>query len=134
MRHDCPVTTSAAQATAFYAEALASGVVWSVTDSSGFPAPANADGRRAMPFWSAKSRADRVVATVPAYAGFDVVRIPLVEWRDRWLPGLRTDGLLVGLNWSGDAATGYDLEPRDVERNLVARGPLTESPGNPATS
>jgi hypothetical protein len=31
------------------------------------------------------------------------------------------DGLLVGLNWSGDEATGYDLPGDDVERNLAAR-------------
>ena len=31
--------------------------VWSVRDANGFPAPENADGRRAMPFWSKKSRA-----------------------------------------------------------------------------
>jgi hypothetical protein len=47
--------------------------------------------------------------------------VNLVEWRRRWLPGLERDGLLVGLNWSGDRPTGFDVEPADVERNLAAR-------------
>jgi hypothetical protein len=43
------------------------------------------------------------------------------EWRSRWLPGLRQYGLLVGINWSAQAATCYDLAPDDVERDLAAR-------------
>ncbi len=75
-----------------------------------------------MPFWSKDSRALRVVAVVAAYRGFEVVRIPLDEWRSRWLPGLTRDELLVGLNWSGSRATGYDVQPSDVEAALAARG------------
>jgi len=51
------------------------------------------------------------------------VEIDLVTWRQRWLPGLERDGLLVGLNWSGDRATGYDIEPADVLRALAKRDP-----------
>jgi len=74
-----------------------------------------------MPFWSQKSRAERIVTSVPAYDGFEVVSIPLPEWRSRWLPGLNRDGVRAGLNWSGSNATGFDLEPEAVERNLAAR-------------
>ena len=74
-----------------------------------------------MPFWSAKRRAELIVAEVDAYQGFSVVAVPLAEWRARWLPGLRKDGLRVGLNWSGDRATGHDLEPSDVELTLSRR-------------
>jgi hypothetical protein len=73
-----------------------------------------------MPFWSKKSRAVGIVDHVGAYSGFDVVMVPLPEWRDRWLPGLQRDGLRVGLNWSGARATGYDLEPADVLERLVS--------------
>jgi hypothetical protein len=48
----------AAQANAFYAEVLANETVWSVKDSGGFPAPANSDGHRSMPFWSQQSRGE----------------------------------------------------------------------------
>jgi hypothetical protein len=30
-----------------------------------------------MPFWSTKSRAERVIANVAAYAGFELVEVPL---------------------------------------------------------
>jgi hypothetical protein len=119
--HDLRVTTSAAQAAAFYSEALASGTVWAVRDANGFPAPLNGDGVRAMPFWSKKSRAELVVAKVAAYAGFEPVEVALDKWRADWLTGLERDGLLVGLNWAGDRAQGYDVTPADVLRNLTAR-------------
>lgn len=115
------MTISAAQADAFYREAAEAGEVWSVTDAGGFPAPHGTDGARAMPFWSKRSRAERVVAAVPAYAGFEVVAIPLDVFRQRWLPGLARDGLLVGLNWSGNRATGYDVETGGVEAAFAVR-------------
>lgn len=59
--------------------------------------------------------------TVPAFSEFEVVELPLNEWRSRWLPGLQRDGIRVGLNWSGERATGFDLSAEDVERNLAAR-------------
>ncbi|WP_265523027.1 DUF2750 domain-containing protein [Oerskovia flava] len=112
------MSTSAAHAAAFYREAVASGTVWTVRDDGGIPAPADSSGQRAMPFWSAKSRAERVIAQVPAYVGFAVQEIPLDEFLQRWLPGLTADSLLVGLNWSGERATGYDTQPRAVAASL----------------
>jgi hypothetical protein len=114
------VSTSAAQAAAFYREAIREGAVWGVKDDGGFPAPLNGEGVRAMPFWSLASRAERVIQNVAAYAGFEAVQIPLAEWRERWLPGMIIDGLLVGINWSGDHATGYDMKPAEVESALAA--------------
>jgi hypothetical protein len=49
------------------------------------------------------------------------VEIDLDAWRERWLPGLERDGLLVGVNWSGDRATGFDVEPANVARALDER-------------
>ena len=114
------MTVSAAQADAFYKEVLAHGEVWGIRDVDGFPAP-RSDGRRAMPFWSSRSRAQRVIDSVEAYQSFKVVSLPLEQWRTRWLPGLKRDGVDVGLNWSGARATGYDLDPDDVESNLSSR-------------
>lgn len=74
-----------------------------------------------MPFWSLASRAEKIVSAVDAYAGFEVVAIPLDEWRSWWLPRLEQDGLLVGLNWSGPRATGYDVNPASVLASIHAR-------------
>jgi len=45
----------------------------------------------------------------------------LDEWVNKWLPGLARDGVLVGLNWSGPYATGYDVSALEVVRNLQVR-------------
>ncbi len=108
------MSLSAAHTAAFRREVPAEGRVWSIRDARGFPAPALADGSRAMPFWSKQSRARRVVAAVPAYGEFEVVEIPAAEWLDSWLPGLTRDGLLVGVNWAGAHAVGFDLTPSRV--------------------
>jgi hypothetical protein len=116
------------QAAAFYVEAVQSGRVWTVRDAGGYPAPRTMSGARAQPFWSLRSRAERVVGNVPAYAGFDVEEIALEEFRQGWLPGLQNDGIRVGLNWFGPQATGYDLLGAEVEANLAAveREPKTD--------
>ena len=47
------------------------------------PAPLNGEGVRATPFWSLQSRAEKLIRTVPAYAGFTTMQIQLREWRER---------------------------------------------------
>ena len=115
------MSVAAAQAEAFYGEFLDGGSVFTVRDDGGYPAPENGSGQRAQPFWSKRSRAQRIVDDVPAYGGFEVVEIDGKRWRERWLPGLEKEGIHVGLNWSGRDASGYDLPPADVLRNLDAR-------------
>lgn len=115
------VSIGAAQATRFYQEILVHQEVWGIRDSGGFPAPFNGDGERSMPFWSLKSRLEKVISSVPDYQTFDAVALPLDVWRTRWIDGLERDGILVGLNWSGTRATGYDVHPRDVRAGLEAR-------------
>jgi hypothetical protein len=88
------VSVSAAQAEAFYSEVARHRVVWTVRDGGGYPAPMNADGARAQPFWSSKSRATRIVESVPAYAGFEVVEIRWDVFETRWAPGLERDKTL----------------------------------------
>ena len=114
------MSVSAAQAAAFYSEILKNGQVWAIRDSGGIPAPLNGDGDRSMPFWSLRSRAEKVIANVPAYADFEPVEIPLGIWRTRWIDGLERDGILIGLNWAAAHATGYDFRPTEVRNRLAA--------------
>ena len=72
------------------------------------------DWPRIYPFWSKPTRAQRVVSQIEAYREFEVVEIGFGEWLDSWLPGLENDGLLVGVNWAGARATGFDLAPTQV--------------------
>lgn len=122
------MSISGAHADAFFQEVLREGQVWAIRDSGGIPAPRGTDGVRAMPFWSLASRAEKIIGAVDAYAGFETVGIPLNEWRSRWLPGLERDGLLLGLNWSGARATGYDVEPASVMASLAAREESSAEP------
>jgi hypothetical protein len=71
-----------------------------------------------MPFWSSQRRAERIVETVPAYAGMSIVEVPVDDFRERWLPGLARDGIRVGLNWTGVRATGFDEVAAEVVKRL----------------
>lgn len=102
---------------AFLAEARRSGEVVGLADADGFCTAPTPSGVRAMPFWSRRSRAERVRSTVPAYRPLTVVALSLEQWREGWLPGLARDGLRVGLNWTGSAA-GADLPPTEVLARL----------------
>jgi hypothetical protein len=108
------MSLSGAHKAAFRREAPREGRVYSIRDKAGFPTPRDADGNRALPFWSKSSRAQRVISQVTAYRGFAVVEIDIAEWLDRWLPRLERDGLLIGVNWAGAHATGYDLAAAQV--------------------
>ncbi|MFF2486248.1 DUF2750 domain-containing protein [Microbacterium sp. NPDC058062] len=114
------MSTSSVHADAFFRELGPDGSVWTIEDDEGVPAPRGTDGARAMPFWSRESRARRVIENVPAYADFRTREIPRAEFESRWLPGLSADGLLIGLNWAGDQATGFDSTVADFTARLNA--------------
>ena len=120
------MSQAASQAAAFRREVVEGDEVWVVEDDEGVVAPEAAEGRRSMPFWSSRVRAERVVASVPAFAGCRVRRLSVMEFESKWLPGLEADGLLVGVNWSGPRATGYDVEPTDIVGWLEAERGATE--------
>ena len=69
-----------------------------------------------MPFWSSLSRVKLIIKRVPAYSVFEPHEITWEVFRDRWLPGLKKDGVLVGVNWSGERAKGYDLDSEWVRK------------------
>ena len=114
------MSVSPAHLDAFFREIAEATWVWTVEDDGGVPAPRNTDGVRATPFWSRASRAQKVIQTVDAYAAFDVREVLKSEWVDQWLPRMRADGILVGINWSGSLATGFDLAPDAVLERLRA--------------
>jgi hypothetical protein len=112
------MSQAGSQAWAFYREVAAKRVVWTVHDEGGFPAPKTDTGQRSQPFWSSKSRVEKIIRTVPAYGGFSPFEITWEDFCTRWVPGLTKDGILVGVNWSGNNAVGYDFEPEQVQKNV----------------
>lgn len=123
------MSATAAQAEAFFSEVLRGGEVFGLGNAQGFATPEIEPGRRAMPFWSRRSRAERVRSTVLEYRSLRVVALPLEQWRDVWLPGLARDGLRVGVNWSGPRASGEDLAPDEVRARLAAEQVTGPEPG-----
>ena len=123
------MSQSSSQAWAFYRDVAKSPTVWTVRDTGGFPSVMTSTGKRASPFWSTRSRVEKIIKTVPAYAGFEPVEISWVEFCSKWVPGLVRDGALVGVNWSGPRAAGYDIEPERLVRNVDAVGPPMKADG-----
>ena len=110
------MSLSGAHKAAFRREATQDGHVFAIRDGAGYPAPADTDGRRALPFWSKATRAERILAQVSAYREFTIVPIPVQDFLGGWLSSLERDGLLVGVNWAGSRASGFDLTPSQVIR------------------
>jgi hypothetical protein len=94
--------------------------LWTVRDSGGFPSPLNADGQRSQPFWSSLSRVEKIIKTVPAYTVFEPFELSWADFAAKWVPGLTRDNVLVGLNWSGLRAVGYDVDPMSVKISVEA--------------
>jgi len=72
-----------------------------------------------MPFWSSRARVEKIIKTVPAYRAFRPLELSWAEFTTDWAQDLAQDGLLVGVNWSGPHARGYDLRPDEVVRNVT---------------
>ncbi len=120
------------QAWAFYREVARTREAWTLRDAGGFPAPMISSGKRSMPFWSSRSRVERIINTVPAYRGFVPYRLTWEEFCEKWAPDLEKDGVLAGVNWSGKRAVGYDYEPSKLRACVEA---LIKSPDlSPNTS
>lgn len=119
------MSQAASQAWAFYREVARERVLWTLRDEGGFPAPESSEGIRAWPFWSSRSRVERIIKNVPAYSGFEPVNFSWETFRDEIAPDLERDKLHVGVNWSGKRAVGYDIEPASVVQSVEA---LIEDP------
>jgi uncharacterized protein DUF2750 len=110
------MSLSGAHKSAFRREVTREGRVYAIRDEGGFPAPADAAGNRAVPFWSKPTRAQRVVAHVVAYRELEIVEVAVEDWLSGWMSSLERDGLMVGVNWAGARATGFDMPPAQVVR------------------
>lgn len=112
------MSQSSAQYHVFIKELLENKTVWTLKDEQGFPSSTNLSGETVIPFWSLKSRVEKVITTVPAYSKFHQHEINLDDFLNKWLTGLEKDGLHVGVNWSGKRATGYDVKPNQIVERI----------------
>ena len=112
------MSVSSLHADKFYEEVSQTKRLWTIKDDAGFPAPKNGEGKRAQPFWSSLTRVEKIIDTIDAYKNFNPWEISWDEFARNWVPGLEKDEILVGVNWSGDRATGYDVMPSDIVANV----------------
>jgi hypothetical protein len=97
---DSQAVHTAAMSSVFYEEARARGAIWAIRDADGDLASPGTGTTRIVPFWSSPERVHRFVRTSRDHLSFDVVKIPLVEWKvRRWYPSLRRDRARMWLNW-----------------------------------
>jgi hypothetical protein len=131
------MSQAASQAAAFYRDVAETGKLWTLEDDGGYPAPKTQSGERSMPFWSSLARVKRIIKTVPAYSSFRPVEMSWEEFLNDWVPGLTSDRCLVGVNWSGKHATGYDCKPHEVVANVsyyLNKGKVLAFPDRVATT
>jgi Protein of unknown function (DUF2750) len=111
------LSTSGAQAAAFFREIVQHRTVWWVRDENGSPTPSTSSGRPAFPYWSSKARAEHAAELWGPE--FRAVSMPLAHWRDAALPDLAKDDFRVGINWSGSRLTGWDFTVDEVVNRLA---------------
>lgn len=109
-------------AKAFYREVASSHEVWTVVheDNRG-PDPAwpAARGMTIRPFWSSPTRAKKMITGPFSGRGFHLIEVQWDEFRSRIAPAMERDNQLVGVNWSGPRAKGYNIPPTDVIRFVI---------------
>lgn len=121
------------QANAFCREVLVSGEVFMIEhETEGVLTFHLAGDQHARPVWSSRSRLVRMLEGPLAGPGRVIVRHAWREFVHHVLPRAERDGVLIGLNWAGPRARGYNLTPAGVlERVETARTvsrPLPETP------
>ncbi|MFB7555750.1 DUF2750 domain-containing protein [Streptomyces brevispora] len=112
------MSQSGSQAAAFFQGVRQSGFVWFLRDDDGSPTHLSADGTRSLPFWSTSARAQRA-AKIWGH-GLRIECMALDIWRDRELPDVARDGLMIGINWSGPRLVGWSFTPVEVLNRLAA--------------
>ena len=84
------------------------------------PVTLESNGVRVQPMWSSRSRVEKIIANVKAYSNCTVLGIKWSEFERLWLDLLVKEGVLLGLNWSGAKANGYEMPARLVAESVRA--------------
>lgn len=115
------MSQSANHASAFYREVAAGRVLWTLQDEDGIPAAFLASSRRSIPFWSSLFRVEHMVSRLAAYSKYWPLEVSWDEFRTLSVPDIAAEGRLVGVNWSGPRAVGFDMDPEQVVANVQAQ-------------
>ena len=108
---------AATQASKFYEQVVRDGLVFTFEDAEGllvFPIR----GIEVVPFWSSRERLEQIQKKMPKYAIYRIEVTPFEDFYARTLPWLEKQNIHIGVNWSGERLTGYDVSALDLRKNL----------------
>ncbi len=111
------MSQAASQASIFFEQVARERCAFTLLDEGNYIALPMSNGD-VVPFWSSRSRVERVQGTHPKYASFGIDETPLDTFLTELLPRFDADGTRVGANWSGLRLTGFDYSVSDVRKNL----------------
>ena len=116
------MSIAAAQSSQFVPQARASQSVFTFTEAGNYIVFRVRDFET-IPFWSSRSRLERVRKLHPKYQNYAQEELSLDHFL-AWLPRLEVDKIQIGVNWSGKHLTGYNCPAAD----LLARFHTVQSP------
>jgi hypothetical protein len=111
------VSQAASQASIFFEQVARERRAFTLLDEGHYIAMPMSNGD-VVPFWSSRSRVEKVQGTHPKYASFEIDETPLDTFLTEVLPRFDAHATRVGANWSGPRLTGFDYSVPDVRKNL----------------
>jgi hypothetical protein len=76
------------------------------------------NGIETVPFWSSKSRMEKIQKLHSQYQEYDVDETDLESFMNKSLPDLQDEKIHFGINWSGKKLSGYNLTADELRANL----------------
>jgi hypothetical protein len=78
------------------------------------------NGAQVQPLWSSRKRVVKIIKTVKGYEDCTILGIHWSEFENMWIDQLAKEGILLGVNWSGPNADGYEMAPHLVAQSVKA--------------
>jgi len=110
------MSNAAAQYDKFREQAVVEERVFTFTDGGQLLVYPVARGET-VPFWSSRSRLETIQKRLPKYRQWQITELPFGEFWRR-LDKLERERVQVGVNWSGEHLTGYNLSVADLRAGL----------------
>ncbi len=103
----------------FVRRIVESETVWTLSSENSYAyaeSNKNENPRDIILFWSDKAYAKRAKSNYP---NFNETTITLFNFLFRWLPGMSSEGVLAGTNWTGDLV-GLEYNPYELRLEIEA--------------
>ncbi len=111
------MSIAAAQASKFYEQVVNDGFVYTFLDQGGYLVyPVS--GIKVVPFWSSRSRLEKIQSLLPKYSKFKIDKESFKTFYSKTLPELESDQIHFGVNWSGERLKGYNISAEDLRKNI----------------